>query len=464
MSVESQPPATIVVGGGLAGISCALGLADRGHRVTLLERAPTLGGLCRSIPDPVMGRVDTGQHVYLGCCTELERLLERLRVAPSLRQTRLDLTVVDPATATARRLRAAPLPAPAHLLPVVLGWPGLGLAAIPEVQRVARSLHGLALGELDDVPAQGWLESLGQGPTVIRTLWEPLLVSACNLDLRACSAAAAARVISEGLLGSPRAAALRVPGTDLSAWLGPPAERALSRAGVEVRLRWRAHGVSLTEDGGFRVSDAGGAGLTADRVVLATSAQHALGLLRRGGLEDSGIERAATLPDSPIVNVHLFTDRPFLPGPVVVVPRSPLQWLFDRTELSSEAGSSPEIYHSAISISAAQDEVVVAEDRLADTMWQLCRSTFPAASRARLVGSRVTREAHATFAPVTGSERLRPGAATSIPGLLVAGSWTATGWPATMEGAVRSGAAAAALAGSRAGQRPTAELAGSTVG
>jgi squalene-associated FAD-dependent desaturase len=462
VSGESPSPGTIVVGGGLAGIACALGLADRGHRVTLLERAPSLGGLCRSIPDPIVGRVDTGQHVYLGCCTELERLLERLRVAPSLRQRRLELTVVDPATAIVRQLRAAPLPAPAHLLPVLLRWPGLGPARLREVQRVAQSLRVLAPAELDDVPAQGWLESLGQSPAVIRTLWEPLLVSACNLGLRSCSAAACAQVISEGLLGSPQAAALRVPGTDLSAWLSPPAERALSQAGVEVRLRWRAHAVTGSAQGGFLVSDGEGAGLSADQVVLATTARHALGLLRRGGLADSGVARAATLPDSPIVNVHLFTDRPFLPGPVVVVPRSPLQWLFDRTALSPELGG--EIYHSAISISAAEDEIKVAEDLLAENMWQLCRSTFPAAFRARLMGSRVTREAHATFAPVTGSQRLRPGPRTSIPGLWVAGSWTATGWPATMEGAVRSGLAAAAQAGSRAGQRQAAEPAGSALG
>ncbi len=444
MTASSSTSETIVVGGGLAGIACALELADHGHRVSLLERATTLGGLCRSVQDPLLGRVDTGQHVYLGCCTELERLLERLQVAPSLRQSRLELTVVDPATATVRRLRAAALPALLHLLPVLLRWPGLGPAAVMEVRRVAQGLRGQPAAELDDVPARGWLESLGQSPTVIRTLWEPLLVAACNLDLQSCSAAAAAQVISEGLLGSPSAAALRVPGTDLSSWLGPPAERALSRAGVHVRLRWRAQEVSRTEEGRLRVSDSEGAGLDADQVVLATRAGHALGLLRRGGLGDPGVELAAGLPDSPIVNVHLFTDRPFLPGSVVVVPRSPLQWLFDRTALSPQADSNPGIYHSAISISAAKKEIAVAEDRLSATMWQLCQSTFPAASRARLLGSRVTREAHATFAPITGSQRLRPGPRTSIPGLLVAGSWTATGWPATMEGAVRSGRAAAA--------------------
>ncbi len=454
MSAGGPPATAIVVGGGLAGIACALKLADQGHRVTLMERAPTLGGLCRSIPDPIMGRVDTGQHVYLGCCTELEELLARLQVSPSLRQSRLQLTVVDPATAVTRRLRAAPLPPPLHLAPVLMRWPGLPRTALAEVRRVSASLRFTDPAELDDVPAQGWLESLGQSPTVIRALWEPLLVAACNLDLASCSAAAAAQVISEGLLGSPMAAALRVPGTDLSAWLGPPAERALARAQVEVHLRRRVAGVGRADDGGLVVLDQAGVKVGADSVVLATTATHALGLLRRGGFQERAVARAAEIPDSPIVNVHLFTDRPFLPGPVVVVPRSPLQWLFDRTALSREPR--PEIYHSAISVSAAKEEVGVAEERLSSTMWELCRSTFPAASRASLLGARVTREAHATFAPVCGAGRLRPGPETGIPGLFVAGSWTQTGWPATMEGAVRSGLMAAAAVGDRRSQRPAA--------
>ncbi|MHB1501129.1 MAG: hydroxysqualene dehydroxylase HpnE [Candidatus Dormibacteria bacterium] len=446
MSDQRPGLETVVIGGGLAGISAALHLADRGHRVRLLERAPALGGLCRSVPDPTMGRVDTGQHVYLGCCTQLELLLARLGVVPSLRQRRLELMVVDPATAETRLLRAAPLPPPLHLLPMLARWPGLPRGQVAGARRVLSNLRSGSSNRLDDVPALSWLESLGQSPAVIRAVWEPLLVAACNLDLASCSAAAAAQVIREGLLGSARGAALRVPGTDLTSWLGPPSERALTRAGVEVRLRVRAQGVSRGADGRLQVADGQGSSLSADRVVLATRAAHALGLLRRGGLNDPGLERAAELPDSPIVNVHLFTDRPFLPHPIVVVPRSPLQWLFDRSALSPEEGLMEGIHHSAISISAAEDEIGVAEDRLTKTMWELCRSTFPAASRARLIGSRVTREAHATFAPVTGSSRLRPGPVTTVPGVVVAGSWTATGWPATMEGAVRSGAAAATAA------------------
>lgn len=445
MNGASDRPETVVVGGGLAGITCALGLADRGHRVTLLERAPVLGGLCRSVADPTVGRVDTGQHVYLGCCSRLEGLLGRLGVRPALAQRRLELAVADPATGTTRVLRAAPLPAPLHLLPVLARWPGLGPGTLVEARRVASSLEAGVPTQLDDVPALGWLQSLGQGQAIIERLWEPFLVAACNVGLDECSAASAAQVVAEGLLGSAASAALRVPGEDLTAWLGEPAMRRLQAAGVTVRVRFRVKGIRRIE-GGLEAFDDDGVVVPSTRVVLATTARHARAMLSQGGMEDDGVNRACEIPDSPIVNVHLFTDRPFLPHPIVVVPRSPLQWLFDRSALNPAGRQGDTAFHSAISLSAARDEVAIAEDRLTEVMWELCRSVFPAAARARLLGSRVTREAHATFAPVAGSGASRPGPATSLSGILLAGSWTATGWPATMEGAVRSGEAAARAA------------------
>lgn len=445
MSAASDRPQTVVVGGGLAGITCALHLADRGHQVTVLERAPALGGLCRSVADPTVGRVDTGQHVYLGCCSHLEGLLARLGVRPALRQRRLELAVADPATGLTRALRAGPLPAPLHLLPVLARWPGLGPRALVDARRVASSLKDGGVSDLDDVPALGWLQSLGQSQAMIERLWEPFLVAACNLALAECSAASAAQVISEGLLGSGSSAALRVPGEDLTAWLGPPALRQLEAMGVTVRLRFRVKGIRH-QDGGLVAFDEAGTEVPGNRVVLATRANHARIMLSQGGMEDEGLNRASEIPDSPIVNVHLFTNRPFLPHPIVVVPRSPLQWLFDRSALNPSEGQRDNLFHSAISISAAREEVAIAEDRLINMMWELCRSVFPAAARTRLLGARVTREAHATFAPVAGSAACRPGPTTALPGILVAGSWTATGWPATMEGAVRSGEAAAQAA------------------
>ncbi|MHB8332521.1 MAG: hydroxysqualene dehydroxylase HpnE [Candidatus Dormibacteria bacterium] len=435
----------VVVGGGLAGISCALDLADRGHQVSLLERAPQLGGLCRSVSDPVAGRVDTGQHVYLGSCTALERFLDRIGTRPSLRQGRLGLVVVDSATGAARSLAAAPLPAPLHLLPVLLGWPGLGPWVLPQAARLAAALRHGDHRQLDSVPARSWLESLGQGEEIIKNLWEPFLVSSCNVGLERCSAALAAFVIGQGLLSSASAGAIRVPGTDLTGWLHPPAERALLKAGVTVRLRARAIAVRRLGADDFEVPDAAGATLQAELVVLATAAAQASHLLTAGGLADQGLDGAAQLPDSPIVNVHVFTDRPFLPGPIVVVPRSPLQWLFDRSAIDPDEREP--LFHSAISLSAATAEIGTPEDELAQRMWRLCQRTFPAAARARLLHARVTREAHATFAAGPGSRARRPGPRSELPGLLLAGSWTDTGWPATMEGAVRSGLAAAAGAG-----------------
>jgi predicted NAD/FAD-dependent oxidoreductase len=253
-------------------------------------------------------------------------------------------------------------------------------------------------------------------------------------------------VVRQGLLGSAQAGALRLPGTDLTSWLNPKAELTLAAAGVEVRLGLRATAARRAEGGGFEVSDAGGDAVSAELLVLATAAAQAQRLLQAGGIRDPLVESATELPDSPIVNLHLFTDRPFLPGPVVVVPRSPLQWLFDRSAIDGVVDGTDLPYHSAISLSAADDTIGVGEGDLTERLWSLCQLTFPAAARARLVHSRVTREAHATFSPLPGSGGQRPGARSSTPGILLAGSWTDTGWPATMEGAVRSGVAAARAA------------------
>ena len=430
----------VVVGGGLAGITSALELADSGVQVALLERSGQLGGLCRSVPDPVAGRVDTGQHVYLGCCTELEALLDRLGVVPALRQGRLGLTVVDPGHPRPRRLSAMPLPAPLHLLPVIGGWPMLPRGSLMHIAQVAAALRQ-GPGGLDALPALGWLRGLGQPEQLISQLWEPFLVAACNAPLDRCSAELAAFVVREGLLSSSRAGALRVPGTDLTRWLDPPARRALERAGVELRLDSRAVSVRGGPGSQVRVTHGAGAEETFDLAVLAVPARTAHRLLLAGGRSTPALEAAADIPDSPIVNVHLFTDRPFLPGAVTLIPRSPLQWAFDRSRLDDRLldGS----WHAAISISAAEAEVAVPEARLAADIWQLCQATFPPAARARLVHSRVTREAHATFWPEPGSAARRPGPGDAIPQVALAGSWTRTGWPATMESAVRSGRAAA---------------------
>ncbi len=378
------------MGGGLAGINAALELADRGARVTLVERAQVLGGLCRSVPDPVAGRVDTGQHVYLGCCTELERFLGRLQVKPAWRQERLELVVASPRSGTTRRLRAARLPAPAHLLPILLRWPGLPTRQLVQTAAVAASLHSFGPGDqarLDDVPARSWLYSLGQDDVAISRLWEPFLISACNVGLDRCSAGLAAYVIREGLLGAGDAGALRIPATDLTKWLDPPARRQLISLGVDVRLRWRA---SELEPGNARrhlVRSSDGVELECDELVLAGSAASARRILGSRGISDPGVDAAAALPNSPIVNLHLFTDRPFLPGPVVAAPGSPLQWLFDRSRLGEEEQSieGQPVFHSAISLSAAEETIGVGEATVTERALATLSRSLPGRQESALV-------------------------------------------------------------------------------
>ncbi|MGH7640117.1 MAG: hydroxysqualene dehydroxylase HpnE [Candidatus Dormibacteria bacterium] len=437
-----------VVGGGLAGVTAALELAGRGATVVMVERARVLGGLCRSVADPVAGRVDTGQHVYLGCCTELERLLEQVGAEPAWRQTRLELVVASPNTGISRRLRASALPPPLHLATMLLRWPGLRTRQLVGTWTVAAALRSLSPQDevlLDVVPALAWLQGLGQDAVAIRRLWEPFLVSACNVPLDSCSARVAAFVIREGLLQGSAEGALRIPKTDLTLWLDPGCRRALAAAKVELHLGWRATTVQPGAARRYRLLNNRGDEVEADQLVLSASAHASLGVLRPLGVADPILEAAASLPQSPIVNLHLFTDRPFLPGPVVAVPGSPLQWVFDRSQLGErdlDLEGEP-IFHSAISLSAADEAVSRPEREVVERLWPLCQELFPAARRARLRHSRVTRERAATFAAGPGSAGSRPGPRTTLEGVWLAGAWTDTGWPATMEGAVRSGRRAA---------------------
>jgi hypothetical protein len=303
-------------------------------------------------------------------------------------------------------------------------------------------------GLLDGVPARSWLYSLGQDDRAITQVWEPFLVSACNVSLERCSAGLAAYVIREGLLGGGEAGALRVPATDLTEWLDEPSQRRLAEGTVRVKLRWRAAELLPVGPRSHLVRSAAGEELEAEWVVLATAAAASARLLKSRGVADAQVDAAAALPSSPIVNLHLFTDRPFLPGPVVAAPGSALQWLFDRTALGERELSvqGEPVFHSAISLSAADDMIGTAESAITEQLWTLCRELFPAARGARLRHSRVTREASATFAALPGSAASRPGPETPVDGVLLAGNWTDTGWPATMEGAVRSGHAAALAA------------------
>jgi squalene-associated FAD-dependent desaturase len=431
--------AVVVVGGGLAGITAALACADAGREVTLLEARPWLGGLTSSFRRGDL-TIDNGQHVFLRCCTAYRALLDRLGVADRVfLQPRLDIPVLSTRDGRAARLRRVDAPAPLHLAPALLRYRPLHIGQRVKAARAALALRGVDRATTDQSTFGAWLRDHGQDERTVAALWD--LVGTATLNARAeqVSLALAAMVFQVGLLGAPDAADVGWSAVPLGQLHGAAARAALDAAGARV-----VTGTKVTElsswGGRWRVV-AGTVAHRADQVILATPPTTTEALLPAGALNHAP-GWSQRLGTSPIVNVHVVLDGPVLDEPFLALLDSPLQWVFDRT---GPAGLSRGQYLAA-SISAADDYIDVPVGALRDLLLPEFMRALPRMREVEVLDFFVTRERAATFRPAPGTAVLRPPASTAAPGLYLAGAWTATGWPATMEGAVRSGASAGAAA------------------
>ncbi|WP_073947913.1 hydroxysqualene dehydroxylase HpnE [Streptomyces kebangsaanensis] len=448
----------VVVGGGLAGLTAALELADAGVRVTLLEGRPRLGGLACSFRRGDL-TVDNGQHVYLRCCTAYRWFLDRIggaALAPL--QDRLEVPVLDAARPEGRRLgrlRRDALPVPLHLGRSLATYPHLTLAERARVGRAALALKGLDLADpaLDAQDFGSWLTAHGQSARAVEALWDLVGIATLNAVASDASLALAAMVFKTGLLSDPGAADIGWAHVPLGELHDRLARRALDSAGVRTEVRARVTSVSPDGNGSWNVQVPGET-LLADAVVLAVPQREAHDLLPPGALDAP--DRLLRIGTAPILNVHVVYDRTVLSRPFFAALGTPVQWVFDRTGASGlEHGQ-----YLAVSQSVAQDQIDVPVAVLRERYLPELRRLLPRARDAEVRDFFVTRERTATFAPAPGVGRLRPGARTKAPGLYLAGAWTATGWPATMESAVRSGVKAADAALSTLGRpRPSRLLA-----
>ncbi|MET8676591.1 hydroxysqualene dehydroxylase HpnE [Streptomyces sp. NPDC004647] len=446
----------VVIGGGIAGITAALALADAGLRVTLLEGRPRLGGLASSFhregPAGELS-VDNGQHVYLRCCSRYRWFLDRIggsALAPL--QERLDVPVLDVGRPEARRLgrlRRTALPVPLHLAGSLARYPHLSLAERAQVARAALALKGLDPADpaLDGTDFGTWLHRQGQSPRAVEALWDLVGVATLNARAGQASLGLAAMVFRTGLLSEPGAADIGWSHVPLGELHDTLARTALDTAGVRTLPRTRAQAVTPASDGGWRIGLNSGSRpsdpLHADTVVLAVPQRETHRLLPDGALDDP--DQLLAIGSSPILNLHVVYDRQVLRRPFFAALGTPVQWVFDRTEASGLTGGGQ---YLALSQSAAYSEIDTPVAALRERYLPELERLLPAARGARVRDFFVTRERTATFAPAPGVGRLRPAARTRAAGLYLAGAWTDTGWPATMEGAVRSGitAAEAALA------------------
>jgi squalene-associated FAD-dependent desaturase len=402
-----------VVGGGLAGLAAALDLVDAGHDVTVHEARPTLGGAVQTLPeregDPGPAP-DNGQHIALGCFTEYLRFLDRIGERSSYLRTRLALPVLDE---RAHRSDIAPS------LPALLRYahvPFRDRVRIPLLTarcRNATARDGETFGDV--------LRRLGASDVAVDRFWDVFIRPALNLRTDEVDAEAGLFTVRTALLGPRENSDLVLPLKPLGHMHGDAAGRALEQAGASVSTGARVNAIDE---------------LDADAVVLAVPADESARLLG---------EEPRELEDSPIVSVHLWFDRRLLTTPLAALLGSDAHWVFDRGALT---GHAPERGQYLTVVSSGVPELLEVRGR--ELVERIAGQLTERLGAAELLWSRVSREPRATIALRPGTEALRPGPRTALPNVFRAGTWTATGWPPTMESAVRSGRAAAAAVAARA--------------
>ena len=451
-AAPSSTSDVVILGGGIAGIAAALELLDSGHKVTLVEARNFLGGRAFSFTDANTGlTLDNGQHVIVGCCTEFIAFLERLGIRDRwFLQERLQIPVFS-RDGKQGNLAASHLPSPLHILPSFLAYPHLS----PSDK--LRVLWGMARArftnrnapKLEDITFYQWLRDNGQSERAINNLWNLVVEPTLNDNVREVSADMGLMIVQEGMLSGANSGNLGYARDGLLPSIGEPAKKLLEERGATLLLGEAVRRLAVspgTEQDGLWGS--------VDHVELASGRQIAGGkfisalpfsaLLRLLPPELAGLEfftRIGRLEWAPILNLHVLYDRPVMSLPFCAFVDSPLQCVFNRNAIAGDPPGGGQLV--TISVSAAWDYVELSRDELVALFLAEMAEAFPAAGEANVLNVAVIKQREATFRCLPGAGRLRPGPVTPLANLFLAGEWTNTGWPSTMEGAVRSGQQAA---------------------
>jgi len=451
MSTRSTPfPRAAIVGGGLAGLAAGCALSERGFHVTLFERRPYLGGRASSYQHPGTGEVvDNCQHVLFGSCTNLINFYRRIGVIDKIHWSD-EMTFLEPG-GRATLLKPSFLPAPLQTAPSFLRFPFLSTLDKLVLTRALMALLPRApqnTGESFLV----WLQRHGQSDTSIQRFWKPVLVSALSEDLDRISVPYAAQVVRESLK-STAAGRMGIPTVPLTE-LYNAAQEFITSHGGEIRLRSSVESFQ-PENEGTTLSLTDGA--TKFDFAIAAVPFFALSPMLPQGDDSRPLrEKLAQFEGSPITGVHLWFDRQITDLEHAVLLDRTIQWMFHKSKLLNVAPTSGATNNGSyveLVISASKDLVDRSKSDITELALKELREFFPGARDANLLKSTVIKEVNATYSPRPGIDLYRPTNQTVWPRVFLAGDWTATGWPATMEGAVRSGHLAAECVAKAAGLR-----------
>jgi squalene-associated FAD-dependent desaturase len=446
--VDLTRPDVIVIGAGFAGLSAAVRLARRGARVLVLEARSRLGGRATAFPDRETGElVDNGQHILMGCYTETFAFLRDIGAEDNVRlDPQLAVTMIDRA-GRRTRLSCPALPPPLHLVAGVLEWDALSwrdrlsmLGMATPLKNARRELQpgSTVKAASPDETVENWLIRNGQTRRLRELLWDPLALAALNQPPDQAAAPPFARVLAEMFSDDPRAAAIALPTRPLHLMYAEPARQYIERHGGIVRTGAPAKIVLTPGGGAIAGVRAGGETWRADRLISSVPWFALPELFDEEPPALHGvIDRARRTASSPIVTVNLWFDRRVLDLPFVGLPGRAMQWVFDKRLVFGE-----EAEHLSLVSSGAAEILAETNEALIRRAHEELLDALPDVRAAKLLRATVVREPRATFSLAPG-QPARPSAETNLPGFLLAGDWTDTGLPATIESAVRSGVMAA---------------------
>jgi zeta-carotene desaturase len=443
----------IVIGGGLAGLSAAVALAETGYRITLLEKRPFLGGRATSYVLPSGDHIDNCQHVTLGCCTNLDDFYRRAGADGKIRF--YDRLIFSSADGQRGEMHSSWLPAPLHVAPSFATFPLLDWTDKRAIGSLLMSImrSGGRPADLASAPdgvrpsMLEWLRRHKQTEQAVRRFWGVVLISALDELLERTDAQYGVDVFWKAFLANRTGYRIGIPTVPLADLYDGCRKAVMSRGG-EVRLRATIRRLEIGDGGITGVAFESGEMLRADYYVAAVPQDALLELLPAEITAQQPVfENLKQLKTSPITGVHFWFDRVVMDEPFLTLVDTTTQWIFNKNLLyGGESGGGHESgarQYLQLVISASYDLVQRSRQEIIDLCLQEVHRAIPAAREARLLKSTVIKETAATFSPEPGCDRWRPAAASPVRGLFLAGDWTATGWPATMEGAVRSGYLAA---------------------
>jgi zeta-carotene desaturase len=441
---SSMAEDVLIIGGGLAGLAAGVALAEAGCRVRLVEQKPYLGGRARSFQDATTGStVDNGQHLLMGCYHSTLKFFETIGTSHTVTfEPQLHVRFLDHAKGTTE-LRCPSLPSPWHLFAGVFLSNSFSFGEKLDVLRLGRAMRSSSSPNgafsSDRLTVEEWLSSQGQRESLRRNFWDLLCIAAMNEDPRLASAALFERVLRLALFNSPLDSRLGVPRRGLSDCYTGAAAKAITDRGGSVELRQDVKSLLIAGGvcRGVRLAD--NTVVEAQAVVSAVP-WHVLPVLLPADVVNSTpfFARIRELRPAPIISIYLWFDRPVTDLEFVGLRGTTVQWLFNKSKILGV-----DEYYVSLVLSGAHEHVTRSKEDLLDAAIAELRSLLPNMQDAKLTHSLVIKERFATFSPCVGAEALRPPAVTPVRGLYLAGDWTATGLPATIEGAVQSGYAAA---------------------